>query len=622
MSQPIQIVETTGLKIFNTRAAKATDKIAGKGYSPVDDAALKALPPPPPGAVFNAEEQAKYRAYKEARRGAADYMTMDGEFAKYLEDVYSAPPIPREALADDCEVLVIGGGFAALLLWYKLQQIGLHDVRFCEKGGDVGGTWYWNRYPGIACDVESYSYLPLLEEMGYFPTMKFASGFEILEYCQRMAERYGFYEKCLFHTTVERTVWDEATARWTVFTNRGDRMRARFVVLANGILTTPKLARIEGMESFAGKAFHTSRWDYNVDLAGKRVGIIGTGATAVQVIPEVAKVVQQLYVFQRTPSTIDVRDQRATKPEEIDAWSKEPGWARARRERLAKISSGRTALQGNDDYLAGKVTDFKLRKTYERELTQAELIQKQLNTNFRIMEQIRARVDAIVKDPKTAAALKPYYPYGCKRPTFHDEFLPTFNLPHVTLVDTAPTGVGKINPRGVVHDGVEYPVDVLIYATGFQWMATSTFNMIAGRGGQTLREKWRSEGVQTFLGLHSHGFPNLFIMSGPQGGGGQFNFTRGIEAHTDYVVWMLQTMRARGAGIVDIKREPEVAYAAHCRQVDIATSPLRDCLSYYNGDGAAEPGSLAYYGGPQKWHELRKAAQASLEPYVFQPAPG
>ena len=621
MPQPIRIVEATGVKIFNTRAAKATEKIAGKGYSTVDDEALKTLPAPPPGAIFNAEEQAKYRAFKEARRGAADYVAMEGEFAKYLDDVYSTPPVARAPLTDACEILVIGAGFAALLLWYKLQEAGFHDVRFCEKGGDVGGTWYWNRYPGIACDVESYSYLPLLEEMGYFPAMKFASGFEILEYCQSIAEKFGFYDRCLFHTTVERTVWDEAAGRWTVFTDRGDKMRARYVVLANGILTTPKLARIEGMETFAGKAFHTSRWNYNVDLSGKRVGIIGTGATAVQVVPEIAKVVKELHVFQRTPSTIDVRDQRQTTQEEIETWSKEPGWARARRERLAKISSGRSALKGNDDYLSGKVSDLKARKQHERELSPEELMQKQLNTNFRIMEQIRARVDAIVKDPKTAAALKPYYPYGCKRPTFHDEFLPTFNLPHVTLVDTAPLGVGKISAKGVVHAGIEYPLDVLIYATGFQWMATSTFNMITGRGGNTLQGKWRSEGVKTFLGLHSHGFPNLFIMSGPQGGGGQFNFTRGIEGHTDYVVWMLTTLRARGAGIVDIKQAPEDAYAAHCREADLRTRPLRDCLSYYNGDGTAEPGSLAYYGGPQKWHALRGAAQASLEPYVFEAAP-
>lgn len=618
---PIKTDDKTGLKIFNTRAAKATEKIAGKGYSTVTDDALKSLPPPPPGAVFDAEEQAKYRAFKEARRGAADYIALEGEFAKYLEDVYSAAPVEREPLNDACEILVVGAGFAGLLLWYKLRAAGFDDVRFCEKGGDVGGTWYWNRYPGIACDVESYSYLPLLEEMGYFPAMKFASGFEILEYCQSMAEKSGFYDHCLFHTTVEQTVWDEATGHWMVHTDRGDTMRARYVVLANGILTTPKLARIEGMESFEGKAFHTSRWDYNVDLEGKRVGIIGTGATAVQVIPEIAKVVSALYVFQRTPSTIDVRDQRATTQEEIETWSKEPGWARARRERLARISSGRTALKGNDDYLSGKVANFKERRQYEQELSPRELIQKQLNTNFRIMEQIRGRIDAIVKDPKTAAALKPYYPYGCKRPTFHDEFLPTFNLPHVTLVDTAPLGVTKINPRGVVHNDTEYPLDVLIYATGFQWMATSTFNMITGRGGRTLRQKWAAEGVETFLGLHSHGFPNLFIMSGPQGGGGQFNFTRGIEAHTDYVIWMLKTLRERGSVIIDIKKEAETAYAAHCREADIATRPLRDCLSYYNGDGAAEPGSLAYYGGPQKWHELRSAAQASLEPYVFESAP-
>ena len=614
----IHIDPATGLKSFNTRAAKANEKIVGKGYSTIDDEALKTLPPPPPGAVFNADEQAKYRAFKEARRGAADYMAMEGEFSKYLEDVYSAAPVEREALTDECEIVVVGAGFGGLLFWYKLKQAGFTDVRFCEKGGDVGGTWYWNRYPGIACDVESYSYLPLLEEMGYIPTMKFASGFEILEYCQKIAETHGFYDRCLFHTTVDATEWDDEARRWTVKTDRGDAMRARFVVLANGILTTPKLARIEGMESFQGDAFHTSRWDYNIDLEGKRVGIIGTGATAVQAVPELAKIVKELYVFQRTPSSIDVRDQRATTPEEIETWSKEPGWARARRERLATISSGRTALKGNDDFLSGKVDHFKEKKQHATKLSQEEMIQKQLNSNFRIMEQIRARVDAIVEDPKTAEALKPYYPYGCKRPVFHDEYLPVFNEPHVTLVDTAPRGVSEINERGVVHDGTEYPLDVLIYATGFQWMATSTFNMITGRGGRTLQEKWASEGTKTYLGLHSQGFPNLFIISGPQGGGGQFNFIRTIESHSDYVLWMLKTLRERGADMVDVKQEPEIAYAEHCRTADTITRPLRDCISYYNGHGEGEAGSLAYYGGAAKWHELRTAAQETLEPYVFE----
>ena len=574
------------------------------------------LPEPPPGAHFDAEEQAKYRAFKETRRGAADYMAMEGEFAKYLTDVYSEPPVEREALTDECDILVVGAGFAGLLLWYKLSQAGFVDVRFCEKGGDVGGTWYWNRYPGIACDVESYSYFPLLEEMGYVPSMKFASGFEIYEYCQEMAARFGFYDHCLFHTTVEKTEWDEDSGRWTVYTDRGDAMRARFVILANGILTTPKLARIQGMETYQGESFHTSRWDYNVDLEGKRIGIIGTGATAVQAIPELAKVAGELYVFQRTPSTIDVRDQRETTDEERATWASEPGWARARRARFAKISAGRTAIQANDDYLAGKVADFKERKVHERRLSPEELIEKQLDSNFRIMEQIRARVDAIVEDPATAAALKPYYPYGCKRPTFHDEYLPTFNLPHVHLVDTAPIGVTQINERGVVHDGVEYPLDVLIYATGFQWMATSTFNMVVGRDGRALSEKWQTEGTKTFLGLHSRGFPNLFIVTGPQGGGGSFNFTDAIDTHGDYVVWMLSEMRDRGEQIVDVEQEPEEAYAEHCRVSDIATAPLRDCLSYYNGHGDAAPGSLAYYGGGN-WHKWRIQAQETMEPYVF-----
>ncbi len=619
--EAIRIDPETGLKSFSTKAAKANDKIRGKGYSVIDDDTLKALPEPPAGAVFNAEEQAKYREFKESRRGAADYMAMEGEFSKYLEDVYSAPPIERDRLDDECDVVVIGAGFAGLLLWHKLRDKGFRDVRFCEKGGDVGGTWYWNRYPGIACDVESYSYLPLLEEMEYIPTMKFASGFEILEYCQSMAEKFGFYDRCLFHTTVEKTVWDETTGRWTVYTDRGDAMRARFVVLANGILTSPKLARIDGMETYQGNAFHTSRWDYNVDLKDKTVGIIGTGATAVQVIPEIAKVVKELFVFQRTPSSIDVRDQRETQLEEIAEWAKEPGWARARRARFAKISAGRTAIKANDDYLAGRIPDFKERKAHERELTPEEMTDKQLESNFRIMEQIRARVDAIVEDPQTAAALKPYYPYGCKRPTFHDEYLPTFNLPHVTLVDTAPQGVGKINERGVVHDGVEYPLDVLIYATGFQWMATSTFNMIEGREGRSLSEKWQSEGTKTFLGIHSHGFPNLFIVSGPQGGGGSFNFTDAIDQHGDYIVWMMDTMRVQGVDVVDIKQAPEERYAEHCKHADIATAPLRDCLSYYNGHGDADPGSLAYYGGGQ-WHKYRLRAQESLEPYDFRKLTG
>ena len=353
----VRVDPQSGLKVFDTRAAKASDAIAGKGYSIVTDEALKALPEPPTGATFNAEEQAKYRAFKEARRGAADYMAMDGDFAKYLDDVYSAAPAPREALDDECEILVVGAGFGGLLLWQKLREAGFADVRFCEKGGDVGGTWYWNRYPGIACDVEAYSYLPLLEETGYVPAMKFASGFEILEYCQRMADKFGFYERCLFHTRVEETKWDEAAGPLDGDApNRGDAMKSP---LRDPGQWHPDHAQARPHrrheKASRARAFHTSRWDYNVELAGKRVGIIGTGATAVQAIPELAKIVRRsLTVFQRTPSSIDVRDQRATTDEEREqVWARtSPVGRRAQAGAVCQASpAGRTALQANDDYL-------------------------------------------------------------------------------------------------------------------------------------------------------------------------------------------------------------------------------------------------------------------------------
>ncbi|MEQ8861514.1 MAG: NAD(P)/FAD-dependent oxidoreductase [Pseudomonadales bacterium] len=614
---PVTTDPGTGRKIFNTRAASTYRAEARRGYSVVSDDRLTTLPELPAGTVLDGIEQTKYQEYKNSHSGTASYVPMEGPLRRYMEDVHSKRPVPREPLVDECEVLVVGAGFAALMLWNSLKNAGFDDVRFCERGGDVGGTWYWNRYPGVACDVEAYSYLPLLDEVGYIPTRKFASGLEILEHCQRIADHTGFYDHALFHTVVENSHWDEDVRRWIVTTDRGDRMRARFLVLANGILTTPKLARIDGMEKFQGDSFHTSRWDYDVDLTGKRVGIIGTGATAVQVIPEIAKVAKTLYVFQRTPSSIDVRNQRETTPEEIKSWRNEPGWAQARRARYAKILNVRDAIYADDDYLSGKKSDFKKRKTHERELSREELVQVVLRKNLLLMKRIRARIDSIVEDPKTANALKPYYPYGCKRPVVHDEYLPTFNLPHVFLVDTAPEGVSEINEWGVVHDGVQYELDVLIYATGFQYMASATFAQIKDAAGRSIREKWDQEGTKTLLGVHSRGFPNLLVIAGPQGGGGSFNFTNVIEDQVSYVTWILDHMRSHGYSDVDVTEAAEENYAQHCREADTLTRPLRDCLSYYNGEGVARPGDLAYYGGVQAWHEYRTQVQADKRAFVF-----
>ena len=605
----------TGEKLFNTRATPASPRIKGKGYDVIKNSDWVKMPAFKPEASFDESAQADIRDFNDSRIGTDNFMKLEGEFAHLAEDHYSTDPVEREALTDSCEILVVGAGFAGLLLWYRLREAGFTNVRFCDKGGDVGGTWYWNRYPGIACDVESYSYLPLLDEMGYFPTMKFASGFEIFEYCQKMAEKFGFYDRCLFHTEVNKTLWNPTTRRWTVETNRGDAMQAKFVMLANGTLTTPRLARIDGMDKFQGESFHTARWNYDVDLKGKRIGVIGTGATAVQAIPELAKVAGKLFVFQRTPSTIDVRDQRATTEEEIEEWKNQPGWARARRQRFATLI-GRRALKANDEFLSGKADKPKRRLFGDGpRLSREELIKRELETSFRIMEQIRDRIDAIVENPATAAAMKPYYPYGCKRPTFHDEYLPTFNQPHVTLVDTAPVGVQEINEQGIEFGGTQYDLDVIVYATGFDFMSRESMGRVHA-GGRSIADKWEEEGTRTFVGLHTNGFPNFFIVAGPQGTGGSFNFTDAIEEHSEYIVKLLSKMRAEGIDVIDVKKHEEDRFSEHCAEADKASAPLRDCIGNFTGYGHGEPGGLAYYGG-KKAGRLREEAIETLKAFTL-----
>ncbi|WP_419946556.1 flavin-containing monooxygenase [Candidatus Poriferisodalis sp.] len=260
-----------------------------------------------------------------------------GELARYEEDPYSAELPEREAVCDEVEVLFIGGGFSALLTSARLRQKGVESIRIIERGADVGGTWYWNRYPGVACDVVSYDYLPLLDETGYVPSRHYATGEEIFDYCRLIARKYDLYELAMFQTTVTSTIWDSDAEVWRIDTDRGDEITAKFVICANGTLSKPKLAVISGMERFSGHSFHTSRWDYDYtgadleNLADKRVGIIGTGATAVQAIPQLGEMSKELYVFQRTPSSIDIRDDWETNPE----WAAKlkPGWQARRRAR-------------------------------------------------------------------------------------------------------------------------------------------------------------------------------------------------------------------------------------------------------------------------------------------------
>ena len=417
----------------------------------------------------------KFASERDLRLGyrpqGTDQYTSDfsGAKQKYGVDPYVRSSNAREAINDSVEVLFIGGGFSALLTSARLREKGIESIRIVERAGDVGGTWYWNRYPGVACDVISYDYLPLLDEMNYVPKRRYSGGEEILEHSRAIARKYGLYDLAVFQTTVTSTVWNSDEKMWHVRTDRDDLMRARFVVCANGTLSKPKLAKIEGIDEFSGHSFHTSRWDYDYtgkdleNLSDKRVGIIGTGATAVQAIPELGKRAKELFIFQRTPSSIDIRDDWETDPE----WASQrpKGWQAARREKSLK------AVEPSESQLAEFAT-----------ISREEKIRRQENANIDYMMRIHRRIEQEVEDPEVAESLKPWYMFMCKRPCFHNEYLPTFNRSNVHLVDTRGKGINQITSKGPVFQDHEYELDVLIYATGFEVQKTGIYNQILGEG--------------------------------------------------------------------------------------------------------------------------------------------
>lgn len=476
----------------------------------------------------------KYRQERDKRirtDGMSQFQEPEGDFSKYVDDPYVAPGFTREALTDEVEVVVIGGGFGGLLAGARLRQAGVKDIRMIERAGDFGGTWYWNRYPGAQCDVESYVYLPLLEEVGYMPKEKYSYAPEIFAHAKAIAKKFNLYDNACLQTQVTEMRWDEDSARWIIETDRGDRMKARFVAMSNGPLSRPKLPGISGISKFKGHTFHTSRWDYEYtggdatgnlsNLKDKRVGIIGTGATAVQCIPHLGAGAKELYVFQRTPSSIDVRNNRPTDAE----WSKtlEPGWHQARMDNFNTLTAGG---QTDEDMVSDGWTDIfrNLTGVNAREqlpnMRSSEIALVNEYADMQKMNQIRARVDTIVEDSTTADALKPWYRQFCKRPGFHDQYLQTYNLPGVTLVDTKGQGVDSVTKSGVIVDGKEYELDCLIFATGFEvgtnYTKQSGYDLV-GRNDVRLSEKW-ADGLSTFHGLHSHNFPNCFFMGFTQSG--------------------------------------------------------------------------------------------------------
>ncbi len=471
---------------------------------------------------------AKYLEERDKRirpDGNDQYIEVTGRFASFVEDPY-VPPVEREPRSDEVTVAVIGGGFAGLVTGAKLKSAGIDDVVLIEKGGDVGGTWYWNRYPGAQCDTAALIYLPLLEETGHRPTEKYTHGPEILEHCHRIADHFDLYDSALLATEVTGLEWDPDRSRWLVSTDRGDELLARFVTMGTGPLHRPKLPGIPGIETFAGHCFHTSRWDYDYTggsedgepmdrLSDKRVGIIGTGATAVQCIPHLARACGELYVFQRTPSSIDVRNNHPIDPDWFD--SLEPGW---QDEWLRNFTTLQTGGFADEDLVMDGWTDIAQRirdrvfAKPDQDFSPASLLQAYHESDDEKMAEIRARVDELVQDPETAAALKPWYRQLCKRPCFHDEYLQAYNEPSTHLVDTDGRGVERITESGVIAGGRHHELDCLIYASGFEvgtdYTRRSGFDPI-GRDGVRLSERW-ADGMQSLHGMHVHSFPNAFIV--------------------------------------------------------------------------------------------------------------
>ena len=548
--------------------------------------------------------RAKYREERDKRirdDGNEQYLEPSGKYARLLDDPHVVP-VERDPMSDEVTVALIGGGFGGLVTGARLKEAGVTDVRIIEGGGDVGGAWYWNRYPGAMCDTAAMVYLPLLEETGHRPTKKYVLAPEIFAHAQRIAEQFGLYENALFSTEVESLDWDGAASRWVIRTDRGDEIRARFVAMGTGPLHRPKLPGIPGIETFAGHTFHTSRWDYAytggdargapmTDLADQRVGIIGTGATAVQCVPPLGRDARELFVFQRTPSSIDVRNNHDIDPE----WfaTLEPGWQKAWHLNFATLQTGGFA---EEDLVKDGWTDIAIRvrdrvmaeAAASGELT-ADTITKAFNdSDDEKMQEIRARVDAIVEDPATAEALKPWYRQLCKRPCFHDEYLQAYNRPNVHLVDTDGQGVERIDETGVWVAGVHHELDCLIFASGFEvgteYARRSGFET-TGRDGVTLSAHWE-EGMRTLHGLHVQGFPNLFVIGLTQAGNLISNITQNLtEAGTTIAAVVAHALEV-GAEQVEVTEGAEQAWVDLLEGSPSAFLGNPDCTpGYYNNEG-------------------------------------
>jgi cation diffusion facilitator CzcD-associated flavoprotein CzcO len=559
---------------------------------------------------------AKYLAERDRRlvpgRTVIRDLTRDELVAGYRADPFT-PYVEREPIADDPDVVIVGGGIAGLLAGAHLRKAGIERIRIVDQAGGVGGTWYWNRYPGVMCDVESYQYLPMLEELEYIPTRRYALGEEIRQHLQRVADRFELVPDALFHTGVTRTMWDDDAGRWQVHTDRGDQLSCRYYVLAVGILNLMKLPAIPGMDDFGSqaseatgkgkRAFHTARWDYGytgggpgqalTGLGDKAVALVGTGASGLQALPPLAEAAKHVYVFQRTPSAIGVRGNRPTDPS--FAQGLVPGWQKARMDNFQSIMLGRPVdadltEDGWTQHYAAVQNPPRVKGA-----SIAEFMRTAEELDFEIMEEHRERIDELVSDPDVAAALKPYYRYLCKRPCFHDEYFGAFNRPNVTLVD-CPTGIERITERGPVVGGQQYEVDLIVYGTGFEAEVTPLQRRvghdIVGRDGVSLAQKW-ADGAASLFGMMSRGFPNMFVMPAPgQQSVVTVNYTQLAVFGAEFVAGVVTLLEKQGGAVFDVNAAAEADWIRQIVDTFVDPSAVMSACTPSRLNNEGDPGGI------------------------------
>ncbi len=528
------------------------------------------------------------------------------------------------------DAVVVGAGFAGMYMVKRLIDQG-RSVRCFEVAADVGGTWYWNKYPGAQCDVESLEYSYGFDnalQQDWHWTQRFAGQAEILAYARHVADRFALRRHISFNTRVDSAVYDEASRLWLVTLAGGQTLRARFCMMGTGNLTAPRVPDIPGLDRFKGSWYHSSRWpDEGVDFRGKRVGVIGTGSTGIQIIPMVAEQARHLFVFQRSPNYVVPAINRDLDPQHVLAYKAKYPQIRL----TAKHSQYGVADLPPPTQSAFEVSPEERQARYEKLwsfgahtpfLTAFNDLLIDVKANDTAADFVRGKIREIVKDPKVADILTAFdHPLGARRLCAGANYYETFNRPNVTLVNVKAAPIETFTEKGLISGGVEYEFDILVFATGFDAMTGALREIdIRGRGNLSLNEKWK-DGPHTYLGLMIAGFPNLFIITGPGSPSVKSNVVLSIEQHVDWISDCLAAMDQRGMETIEADAQAEANWVAHVNEVAAPTRYVKTD-SWYTG--ANVPGKpkvfMPYVGGIGRYRKIcDEVAADHYRGFVLQP---